>query len=851
MYSRAVVGYARTVLAAAVAMALAVTGIGCGTTASAPTVPADQTLTVGIWTGGPITITVPARIDHRQPQAYHVLRPWLPVLEAAPEGARLAAGDLILAVDADVANRWRDNELRVGAAREADARRARLLGERSLIDLRERLADVQGRIAVADAAIAATRVRDETVIAIARQQLADAQARLAQARAEQQRLHDLAAAVAVNPRSLQRAAAEAALAAAEVAGPALNLEILEQTTNAITRRRRTLDRERLNAEASGVQAELAAVDAGEQRAGFIDDKDIEQRRAQIEEFAQVIAAPVIMATDAGVLRYAKDFTGRGSKPGWNDFADVLDPSGLVVVAQVADRWRPWLRVDEASSPPTVSITVPALGRSIPGRVVAIAAQPENAADGTGSVFQIQIQPLAALDLLLPGSTATCAIELDISGEHSNNSALASLPAWAIPDPRHPQVTAEDGSVRTLTGLRWGHSFLIMAGVAPGEKVVPIGIVATAAERLVGIIEPVQFHPVRVSTRSYRDNWRIRWLIADGSTVTAGQPVAGLTYSGWGDPAERRFAVAYAELEAEARLTRTRSEVAAKIGRAAAAWRQALVAADSARFEVLVSQLEGEDPARLARQAEVVRQENTLRSATTRIEELAVPGVADALSAHAAAALRIAGEQAQLRLLRARLDAVAAQRSDDYVSVRETAAAARDAQAELAKSRFDYLIARLEGQAQLARAEYDRRQSTTRMERDRQRVNGEELRAPLGGIIYQSPRPNGRLLQIGDWLDLDEPFVIPTGSERKAVFEVTDHLAAQWTQGQELAVVIPALGAQSRPGRISQIGRALVSSRRNRGEEWADARVVLVTVVFSLDAEENQRAPLGSTVYADQ
>ncbi len=843
----------RAVMVGCAVLTVALAGVGCGSTASlSATAPPEKnaTLTVGTWTGGPVTITVPARIDHRHPQAYHVLRPWLPVLQAAPEGARLDAGDLILAVDADVATRWRDNELRAGAAREADARRARLLGERSLIGLRERLADVQGRIAVADAAIAATRVRDEAAIAIAQQQVTDVQQHLDQARLEYQRLQDLAAVTAVIPRAMQRAAAEAALAAAEVAAPTLNLDILEHTTNAITRRRRTLDRERLNAEAAGIEAELAAVDAGEQRAGFIDDKDIEQRRAQIDEFSRVIAAPVITATDAGVLRYADDFTGLGSKPGWNDFADVLDPSGLVVVAQVADRWRPWLRVEDAASPPTVMITVPALGHAIPGRVVAIAAQPENAADGTGSVFQIQIQPLAALDLLLPGSTATCAIEIDIRSEQNHTTTLASLPAWAIADLHHPQVTAADGSLRTLSGLRWGHSFLILDGAIPGEKVMSTGSVAPSGERLVAIIEPVQFHPVRVSTRSYRDNWRIRWLIADGSTVTAGQPVAGLTYAGWGDPAERRFAVAYAELEAEARLTRTRSEVAAKIGRAAAAWRQALVSADSARFEVLISQLASEDPARLASQADVVRQENALRSATTRIEELTVPGVADALSAHAAAGLRIAGEQAQLRLLRARLDAVAAQRSDDYVSVRETAAAARDAQADLAKSRADYLIARLEGQARLAQAEYDRRQSTTHMERDRQRVNGEDMRAPVAGIIYQRPRPDGHLLQIGDWLDVDEPFVIPLGSQRKAVFEVADHLAAQWTQGQDLAVVIPALGAQPRAGKIHQIGRALVSSRRNRGEEAADARVVLVTVVFSLDAEENKRAPLGSTVYAD-
>lgn len=816
---------------------------GCGAPPPETVVAPQPGVAAQAWRGGTIDITVGGVVDHRVPIPHEVARAWLPVVAAADEGERLELGEPIVRVDAEVAARWRDDQLRDSAEREAGATRSRLQGEGTISGLKERIADLNGRIAVAEAAVAATRNRDQEEIAIARREFEAAQGRLTRARAEYERLTALVAADAATARDLARATNDFALARAELAAPQLNLEILEQTTYAITRRRRELERDRLIAERIGVEAELAARADGEQRAGHLDHRDVERRRLAIADFEAVIADPEIRARAAGVLRYQPGGIGLGSKPGWTPFAFMLDPAGLVIVATVSDRWRPWLTVSEAA---TVTIELPALGRTMSGRVAAIAAQPETAADGTGAVFRVQIEPLEGRDLLLPGSRAVCRIRLDTG----TDVPLAAVPAWMIADRRQPQVTLADGSVRELEGLMIGHEFLVLSGLAPGERVLPATPMASRGERVVAGVEPVRFHPIRSGGSSRRDGWRVRWLIPDGSKVEAGDPVAGLTYAGWGDPSERRFEIAYAELEAESRLARERSDVAATIGRAAAMWRQAVVDADRARFEVVVMNLPSDDPAVLSREAAVVRAENVLRLAQANLDGLKVAAAADAISANEAEGRRIARDQAELGLLDARLAEVAARRSESFISRLTTIAADRDAQAELARLREAYVTARMSGQARLARAAFDYRQAIDRVKRDQRRVSGEELLAPVAGVVYQRARPDGRLLVPGDWLDISEPLIMPIGNERKVVFECADHQITDLREGDEMALVVPALGGRTITGRISQIGRALVPSRRNRGEDVADVRVVLVTVVFHLDDETLARLPLGSTVYAD-
>jgi len=822
---------------------VALTLVGCGAPPSDAVLAPQPGVAAQAWRGGTVDITVGGVVDHRVPIPHEVARAWLPVVAAADEGERLDMDETIVRVDVEVAERWRDGELRGSAEREAGATRSRLQGEGTISGLRERIADLNGRIAVAEAAVAATRSRDQEEIAIARREFEAAQSRLRRARAEYERLTALVAANAATARDLARATNDFALAQAELAAPQLTLDILEQTTYAIERRRRELERDRLIAERIGVETELAARADGEQRAGHIDNRDVERRRLAIADFEAVIANPEVRASAGGVLRYQPGGIGIGSKPGWTPFAFMLDPAGLVVVATVSDRWRPWLTASEAA---TVTIELPALGRTLPGRVAAIAAQPETAADGTGAVFRVQIEPLEGRDLLLPGSRAICRISLDTGME----VPLAVVPAWMIADRRQPQVTLTDGTVRDLEGLLIGHEFLVLSGLAPGERVMAATPAAGRGERVVAGVEPVRFHPIRSGGTSRRDGWRVRWLIPDGSQVAAGDPVAGLTYAGWGDPSERRFEIAYAELEAESRLARERSDVAATIGKAAAMWRQAVVDADRARFEVLIINLPTEDPTVLAREAAVVRAENALRLAQANLADLLVPAAADAISANEAEGRRIASEQAELSLIGARLAEVAARRRESFIARLTTIAADRDAQAELARLREAYVTARLSGQARLARSAYDYRQAIDRVKRDQRRISGEELLAPVAGVVYQRARPDGRLLVPGDWLDISEPLIMPIGNERKAVFECADHQIAGLREGDDLTLIVPALGGRVITGRISQIGRALVPSRRNRGEDVADVRVVLVTVIFHLDDETLTRLPLGSTVYAD-
>ncbi len=815
----------------------------CGAPPVSINVDAPAGLVAQAWQGGAVTIAVGGVVDHRSPIPHEVIRPWLPVMSAADEGERLDLQDSIARLDVEVAERWRDSEMRDAAEREADAARSRLRGKETISSLHERLADLTGRIAVAEAAVAATRLRDQESISIARNELAAAQGLLQRVTVAFERLTALVEAGAASPRDLARAANDLALARAEVEAPQLNLDILEQTTYAITRRRRELDRDRLIAERIGVEAEIAVRADGEQRAGHLDHSDVERRRQQIAEYGIIFAEPEIYAQAAGVLRYASRGFGVGSQPGWAPFAFMLDPGGLIVVATVSDRWRPWLAVSEAA---TVMITVPAMGQRVPGRIAAIAAQPEMAADGTGSVFRVHIEPLAARDQLLPGSQVDCDISLAIA----SGSPVASVPAWLIADRRRPAVTLAEGQRRELDGLFVGHEFLVLAGLEPGDRMLPATPAPDRRERVVGSVEPVRFHPIRSAGSGRRDGWQVRWLIPDGTRVEAGDPVAGLSYAGWGDPSQRRFEVAYAELEAEARRTRERSDVAASIGRAAAQWRQAIVVADRARFEVLVLNLVGDDPVVFERQSAVVRAENDLQHAQFRLDDLTVAAAADAVSQHEAEGRRIARDQAQLRVTRTRLAMVAAQRSEGLLTRLTTIAADRDAQAELARLREAYVTARQTGQARLARSAFSYRQAMERVQRNRSRVAGEVLFAPVAGEVYQRARSDGRLLKPGDTLNVMEPLIMPIGTARKVILECSDHHVSQLREGAPFPLIVPALGGRTIEGRIAQIGRALVPSKRNRGEDVADVRVILVTVEFTLGTESVPLLPLGSTVYAD-
>ena len=824
----------------AVAALLAVCGCGeVEPVASAAPAPAGEQAQA--WDGHPVTVTITGFVDHLRPIPHVVSRPWIPVEAVVDQGSQVEAGTVLARLEVDIAQGWMDDELRGGEEREADAERSALHSAGTAAGLEERIADLRGRLEVNRASEAAARAKDEQVLAIAREELAQAERALDAARREHARIAALADSGAISQRALLDAANRLALAESEVEAPRLALEIQENTTNAITRYRLRLEGAELSHQLAGAEAELAAIREGQGRAGRLDSWDVERRRRRVEELRGIVADPEIIAAADGVVRHQDPAFAVGSKPGSDPFTFVLDATGLVVRARIRDRWRPWL--DGAG----VRIERSADGQILPGRIIAIAAQPEPAADGTGQEFQVLIEPGGDRSSLLPGESCRCLIDLDLGG----GPPLAVIPAWRIADRRHPQVRLADGGVRDLDGLFAGERFLVFSGLEPGERLIEVPGQSTGRLRLSGIVEPRRFHPIRLLTTSHRDGWVLRWMLPDGSPVEAGDEVARLSYAGWGDPADRRFSVEYADLEAEARLIREQGEVAAALGRATAAWRVALVEAQRRAFEVQVLHLESTDPERFSRRAAVVRAANDLHRAEERLGELADPAVADSVSANDAERRRLERDQARYRLLRAELAEVALRRSDNHLVRIEARAAAEDADAELQRLRADYVRERLEGQAKLFRAAFDRRRHNERSSRDRARVDGETLRAPIAGQVFQRPRRDGRLLRVGDTIDVEEPMLIPIGDERKVVLEVPAHRVDELAEGQVLALWIPALDRRPREGRIASITRAVVrSATAEPGDLGLGSRIVPVTVVFTLSRDELLRVPLGTTVHAD-
>lgn len=793
------------------------------------------------WDGRPVTVTITGVVDHLRPIPHAVTRPWIPVEAVVDQGSHVEAGTMLARLEVGVAQDWVEDEIRGGEEREADAERSALHSAGSEAALVERIADLRGRLEVNRASEAAAKAKDEQILAIAREELAQAERALAAARREHTRIAALADTGAVSQRALLDASNRLALAESEVEAPRLALEIQETTTNAIARYRLRLEGAELSQQLAGAEAELAALRDGQSRAGRLDAWDVERRRQRVDDLNQIIAEPEITATAEGVVRHQDPSFGVGSKPGSDPFTFVLDVTGLVVRARIRDRWRPWLDGAE------VSIERTSDGRVLPGRIAAVAAQPEPAADGTGQEFQVLIAPMGDRASLLPGESCRCRIRLDLG----DGPPLAVIPAWRIADRRHPQVRLADGSIRDLDGLFASERFLVFAGLEPGERLTSVPEEATGRLRLSGIVEARRFHPIRLLSTSHRDGWVLRWMLPDGSQVEAGDEVARLSFAGWGDPADRKFSVDYADLEAEARLIREQSEVSAALGRATAAWRVALVEAQRRSFEVQVLHLESSDPELFTRRAAIVRAENDLHRAEDLLAELADPAVADSVSTNEAERRRLDRDQARFRLLRAQLAEVALRRSDSHLDRIEARAAAEDADAELQRLRADYVRERLEGQAKIFRAAFDRRRGNERTNRDRARVEGESLRAPIAGQVFQRPRRDGRLLRVGDYIDVEEPMLIPVGEERKVVLEVPAHRVDDLSEGQSLNLWIPALDRRPREGRIASIARAVVrSATAEPGDTGLGSRVVPVTVVFILSADELARVPLGSTVHVD-
>lgn len=829
---------------------------GCGAPDDAPAPgAARRTLVVERWSGVAPSLRVAGTVVHPSPAPLVLPRAWIPLARIAPEGATVAGGEPVAELDVETVRRWADRDRYQLAEEAAAGARDLLAAQRRRVELLKRRDDLLGQRGVLEAEIAATARRDREQIDVARLELANAEAAAARAAEVAQRTRALAADGWASRAELVRAEGAAALARADVDLPRLRLDLAEHGTMTITRRRKEIDLAKLTAELAGVDAQIAALGDDEARARRSGQRDLLRLERGARQWQEIIADPAVRADVDGVVRYRDAEVAAGAKRSTAPFAYVLDQPRLLIEVELPDRWRGLVRVagDRDPAAGLAEIHVPALGRRLPARVVAIATAPEPAADGTGRVFRCQLAPQSPEPGLMPGMAAEAAFLLDAS------TALAVVPTWCIADLREPTVELTDGSRRRIEGWQAGNRFVVLAGLAPGDRLAVRDAPAPGGTRAVGVLAPERFQPIRIADGGRRGGgWELTEVVGDGTRVAAGDLVARLVKVGWGsDLEEVRLALEIAELRAAGALAQARSDAETGIANALSTWRQSLQAAERARFDLGVAGLgvAGTEPV-VAAEADLARAEVRARQAAARLAELDDPVAARSASAHDLRARRLAVAKAGLDLTSARLGAVAARRGLDHLALREARAVERDADERVALDRAAYSIARLAAQQRLAQA-----QLAWRSEEDRQRWNraqaaGEAVHAPLAGRVFHRPRPDGRPLRVGDRVDAPEPFLIPLGSGRRFTVEVPARYYGRIAAGDTIPFVVPALGRGARAGTVLAVAAWFAdpadarAERAIRGTVGATEKVFLLTIGFELSADELDQAPPGATAYVD-
>jgi hypothetical protein len=376
-------------------------------------------------------------------------------------------------------------------------------------------------------------------------------------------------------------------------------------------------------------------------------------------------------------------------------------------------------------------------------------------------------------------------------------------------------------------------------------------------RATGTLDLARFLPLRTASGPRWDaGWELVEMVDDGAMVKAGDVVAKLAKVGSGDINDSRIDAEIAEVVAAARLDQARSDAAAALASALAAWRTATQSAEGARLELYIDLLGGSTTAQVASAAAVARAEVGERQARTAADELDAPGAGSAYAADDAQRRRTKLAQAKLALLRAQLEATAAQRNADHATITAARAAVLDSEGDLDAARGDYLIARLQGQQQIAAAQLAWRDEHARQKNNREQAAGEAIRAPRDGQVFHRSDQGGKPLRLGDRVEGREAFIMPVDDQRILEVEVPARFYGRFAVNSAVPVMVPALGAAPRPATVVAVAAyfadpsGAAEERISHGSVGVPERVFRLTLGLDLTPEEALRAPPGSTAYVD-
>ncbi len=844
----------------AVVSALIAALAGCGGSSADPvaTVTQDRVdlITVAAYPLDHLSLVIAGTVANRQPVGHSLPMARVAIASLAPEGEPIDVGGSLATLDPGLAQYLIDqSQLRIHEE-EQQIRLTALRTASQLDSLRERKTDLETQVAIYDAAIAATGSKDSSQLEIARLQLAQAEDAFARAESRLKNLEPLVAAGHESPATLARARDERTTADIGVRLPRLRLELIEQTTNSVTRSRLQMSRAQTLEELGGpegdrgVVSEIRALEIllekqalikGERIQGMVRDNTIRK---------QVIDHPLIEARAAGLVRYRHSLVRVGSKLTASFFAYVLEDEQTVVTFALPDEWRelvrPWSQDDPKAG--LVDLRLDAVpGKVFVGRVLSIAAVPEAGRDGTRA-FACAVALDRADAELRVGMRVECALRVPL------DRPIAVIPTWCIDDLRHPRATTADGEQRHLEGYAVGHEFVVTAGLSPGDRIVPGGARATAgALRLSGVLTASSFVPIRLSS----GEWELLESVPDGSLVKKGDVVARLSKSvSWRDAGQFAFQAEFNTAEARANLAIARITAEKDLGGALVAWHLAAIQVEGARLERLVARYGTYDEYEALAEGDLGRAQIRWSQAQSEAADVDAPDTVSARSLNERMGIRLRLETARIARDRARLEHVSALRARDYLSTRDSEETVRAAEVRAASTRASYSVARSAFQAALSWAQVRYRDELNSRKWAREQLADERVIAPRDGRVYQRLQWNGRLLRVGDAVETWEPFMMPIGGGRQFIVEVPARLFGRFVVGDRVRITIPVLGPEPRDGSITKVGAYFsegASAREEqatRGTIGVNERVFQLTIGFELDEREQDRAAPGTTAYVD-
>lgn len=797
-----------------------------------------------------ISVRVIGRIENRKPVGHAPPQPWLPIASFVREGATVKTGDTVMTLDTTaLVDDQQETSLALGV-QQAEQNRDRLQARATLAELEDRRAELLARLKVAQAQLAAVGQRDREDLAVAQLELRIAQRNVGLARVRCERVSALAREGAATP--LARREAERGLMLAEA-----NLRLPEARIDYLGNNRSVLARERLNLALEEIRSSLGDAASGRGVEGAIamahgrlealttaSSATFDTLKHEFDRRQEFIDHPQIAATGSGVVALRGDDVRAGGKYAQSSLVYVMGQEELVVTLDLPERIRDLVR----GSGGPVRVTVDGTGGApLAGRILAVAPAPRQLPGQAKRTYPCTIRLDRPDARLRVGMQAACELELDVPG------ATAVLPAWCIADRHAPRVQLADGGERALTGLSVGRDFVVLGGLKPGDRLrLPGRPPVSGQVRLAGVLDATDARRIRLMGT----DWELVDCLADGTPVKSGDLIARLSPQSWnnGQFADA-FTIAQKVMKASTNLVVARIEAEEVLAKSVDAWQQAVLAVDRAQLELVTARFVATDDRRSAAALRLAQADVTVARADEEAAEIDTPAVV-AVSGQEVRRRRLEQALARLDLARSRINEILVVRERDWLRVLRKGEDVRTAEEAAQRARTDLIMARADYRAALDRAQERHRAEIFDAESDRLRHMDEEVRAPVDGVVFQNPAIGKDGLHVGRRLPHIEPFLIPIGNKRTVVFEVPARFYGRFQVGQELPVVIPALGLDPRQGTITTVAAYFLDSRAWRDEiRFAGAvgvaeKVFLLSVTFAFTDSELARVPPGATAHVD-